>query len=126
MVTLGTTTAAVTTTQPQVVQGISGVPQATATVAVNTNFPLYGIFNIMAVMLGVQTITMVNIGAIFLLFAVGVGCITSRLGPLMTGLAMCIIAVVLEVAHIFDYWMVFMMVSFVALAWMLPKQTAVL
>lgn len=113
------------TTVPAIVNGITG-NTGPNTVPVDSNFPLYGIFAMMGTLLNVPTVIMINIGAIFLIVAVGVGCLISKLGPLLTGAFMVVIGVLLLVTHIFDYWMVFMLVTFICLSWLLPKQTQVI
>jgi hypothetical protein len=121
----GTTTSAIITATlvPPVVTNIVG-PNTSS--AVTSNFPLYGIFAMMGTLLNVPTDIMINIGVIFLIVSLGIMCIVAKLGPLITGGVMIIIAVVLLEMYVFSYWQVFMMIAFVVLSWLMPKQTQVI
>ncbi|MEM3426774.1 MAG: carbohydrate binding domain-containing protein [Nitrososphaerales archaeon] len=108
---------------PNIVRGVTGTtgPESEP---VNPNFPLYGVFALMASLLGVSTKTMINIGVIFLMLGVGTTCIATRVSPLITSGVLILLYIILNIMHIVDYWMVFMLVSLLLLAWLLPRQTS--
>lgn len=113
------------TTTPNIVRGVEG-GSAPSGQTVNSNIPLVSIAEFVGIFLHLSTMTIVNIGAMFLMFAIAFFCLWNRLGPVMTGVIMIALAAMFNVMHIFDYWMAFIMVSFIIMSWMLPRQTAVL
>ena len=110
---------------PNVVRGITGVTGPDSE-PVNTNFPLYGVFALMASLLGVPVKTMINVGVIFVMLGTGAVCIATRLSPIVTSGILITLYIILNIMHIVDYWMVFMLVALLLIAWLLPRQTAYL
>lgn len=120
--------AAVATTTPPIPQVVTGLTSSGAAGSnpVNVNFPLYGLFHMMAVTLQVSDIIMINIGFIFFITAVGIACLVGRLGPIFTGILEMFIYGLSLVAYVGDWWMIFMAFSFIVMSWMIPRQTVVI
>lgn len=111
---------------PNIIKSITGGGSAPSSQIVNQGIPLVGIAMFVGTMLNVPAMTIVNIGAMFLLFVVGFFCIFLKLGPVITGMIMVAFAVMFQIFHVFEFWMAFIIVVLIILSWLLPRQTQVL